>query len=64
MQYVYLVQPATYRNDYFKIGGSLQPDFGRIRSYGKDVRVISIITCDNYIPLEKQVKLIFTKKLD
>ena len=62
MQYVYLIQPSTYRSDYFKIGGSSKVGFGRIKSYGKDTRIISIFTCDSYIELEKQIKILFNKK--
>lgn len=60
---VYLVQPEILlETDKYKIGLSKDNNLSRIKSYGKNTRIIIIRECENPYLIEKEIKKSFNSK--
>ena len=60
---IYLVQPSEYiGSNVYKIGYSLQKNFIRLLSYGRDTKYICNLNCKNPLKLETIIKKDFIKK--
>jgi hypothetical protein len=60
---IYLVQPSEYiGTNVYKIGYSLQENFTRLLSYGRNTKYICNLNCENPLKLETIIKQDFSQK--
>ena len=59
---VYLIQPSECKDNYYKVGMSKSLTLKRIKSYGKDCKILCVSAVVDPVAVEKKLKAKLTKK--